>query len=137
MLAVERSLNVAHCEADRFVITVRGHQIEVDQPVEDGGSDLAATPTELFVASLAGCVAYYARRYLARHALPEEGLAVRAAYTIVPRPARVGEISLEIELPTGVPADRHAALLAVASHCTVHNSLESPPAVKIELAANT
>lgn len=134
MLAVERVLNVVHREADRFAITVRGHLIEVDQPVQDGGSDLAATPTELFVASLASCVAYYARRYLARHELPEEGLAVRAGYTIVPRPARVGEISIEIELPAGVPPDRHAALLAVASHCTVHNSLESPPAVKIEVA---
>lgn len=131
---MERFLSVIHREADRFAITVRGHLIEVDQPVEDGGSDLAATPTELFVASLASCVAYYARRYLARHELSEQGLAVRANYTIVPHPARLGEISIEIELPAGVPPDRHAALLAVASHCTVHNSLESPPAVKIQLS---
>lgn len=34
------------------------------------------SPTELFVASLAPCVAFHARRYLQRHDLPEDGLRV-------------------------------------------------------------
>jgi uncharacterized OsmC-like protein len=45
---------------DRFVLEVRGHQLYVDQPREAGGSDAGPTPTELFVASLAGCVGFYA-----------------------------------------------------------------------------
>ena len=65
-----RALTVAHRGGDRFRIRVRGHEIDVDQPVGDGGEDTAPTPTELFVAGLASCVAFYARRYLARHGLP-------------------------------------------------------------------
>jgi uncharacterized OsmC-like protein len=53
------------------------------------------------------------------------------------RPARVGEINVSIEVPEGVPHERRAALLAVASHCTVHNTLEDPPAVSIDLAVNS
>lgn len=125
---------VGYRGGDRFAIDVRGHRLEVDQPVADGGEDAAPTPTELFVSGLASCVAHYARRYLARHDLPIEGLAVEAHFTIAPRPARVDRIRVCLHLPEGVPEERRAALLAVASHCTVHNSLDQPPEVVIGLS---
>jgi uncharacterized OsmC-like protein len=50
------------------------------------------------------------------------------------RPARVGDVQLRIEVPAGIPAERQAALLAVASHCTVHNTLRQEPDVAIVLA---
>lgn len=130
-------LRVTHQDGDRFEIAVRGHTITVDQPVADGGTDTAPTPTELFVAGLAACVGFYARRYLARHDLPTDGLAVDASYTIVRRPARVGEVTMRLHVPAGVPADRLEAMLAVASHCTVHNSLDEPPEVRIEAVPAT
>lgn len=126
-------LHVTHEGGDRFTIAVRGHEFSVDQPVDDGGTDQAPTPTELFVASLASCVAFYAGRYLRRHELPVDGLAVHAEYTIAPRPARVGELRLELVVPSGVPAARRDALLAVASHCTVHNTLMNAPHVSIAM----
>jgi uncharacterized OsmC-like protein len=126
--------HVTHIGGDRFEIRVRQHRLEVDQPVADGGEDEAPTPTEVFVSSLAACVAFYARRYLARHDLPTEGLAVDASFTMASRPARVGEITLHITLPTGIPEEKRHALLAVASHCTVHNTLITPPSISIDLA---
>ncbi len=129
------NVRVQHKEGDLFEIGIRDHLVHVDQPTDAGGSDAAPTPTELFVASLASCVAHYARRFLVRHHLPTEGLSVDATFTMADRPARVGAIEVSIELPEGVPDERRAALLAVASHCTVHNSLDDPPAVSIELAA--
>ena len=129
-----RPMRVEHRGGDRFDISVRGHIIAVDQPVRDGGDDTAPTPTELFVASLASCVAFYARRYLARHHLPTEGLAVEATFDMGSRPARVAGITLRVILPDGVPAERRDALLAVATHCTVHNTLETTPDVSIILS---
>jgi len=35
-----------------------------------------------------------------------------------------------------LPADRRDAFLAVASHCTVHNSLAQPPLVQITLESD-
>lgn len=130
-----RILQVEHKEGDLFEIALRDHVVWVDQPVTDGGSDIAPTPTELFVASLASCVAFYARRFLARHDLPTSGLAVTASFEMADRPARVSDITVTLTVPEGVPEGRRAALLAVASHCTVHNSLEQPPSVTVELAA--
>jgi uncharacterized OsmC-like protein len=69
-------MRVEHRGGDQFDINVRGHLVRVDQPVKDGGEDTAPTPTELLIASLASCVAFYVRRYLARHDLPTDGLAV-------------------------------------------------------------
>jgi uncharacterized OsmC-like protein len=127
------SVHVTHRGGDRFEIGVRQHRLEVDQPLTDGGDDQAPTPTELFVSSLAACVAFYARRYLARHNLPTDGLAVHTDFTMAARPARVGQINLHIDLPAGLPQERRAALLAVAGHCTVHNTLATPPEVSIDL----
>ena len=92
------------------------------------------TPTELLIASLSSCVAFYAGRYLARHGLNRDGLHVTAAFTIAnDRPARIGTVRLVVRLPSDVPPSRQAALLAVASHCTVHNTLRQPPDIAIEL----
>jgi uncharacterized OsmC-like protein len=128
-------IRVDHKEGDLFEIGIRHHLIHVDQPTEAGGSDAAPTPVELFVASLASCVAFYARRYLTRHGLPAEGLSVDAEFDMADRPARVGQVHVAIDVPHGVPDERRDALVAVASHCTVHNTLEDPPEVRIELAA--
>jgi len=129
-----RPLRVEHRGGDKFDIDIRGHVVRVDQPVKDRGEDTAPTPTELFIASLASCVAFYARRYLARHSLPTEGLAVEATFDMGSRPARVAGIDMRLIVPEGVPADRRDALLAVATHCTVHNTLSSEPEVTITLA---
>jgi putative redox protein len=128
-------IEVGHKGGDVFEINIRGHLLYVDQPVEDGGGDAGPTPTELFVASVGSCVAFYVRRFLARHDLPTDDLEVSASYTMADRPARVGAIRVTVSVPRGVPRERHAALLAVARRCTVHNSLEQPPSVSIELAA--
>lgn len=122
-------------QGDQFEVAVRQHRLLVDQPVADGGSDTAPTPTELFVSSLAACVAFYAGRYLLRHGLAAEGLRAEASYVISVHPARVGEITIDLHVPAGVPEKNRAALLAVASHCTVHNTLETPPSVEIALVS--
>jgi putative redox protein len=121
-------IEVGYLGGECYEIEVRGHRIQVDQPADAGGEDLGPTPVEMFVASLAGCVAYYAGRYLARHGFDRKGLVVRAGYTMAgDRPARVAAIRVAVHPPDGFPAERVAALTAVAKRCTLHNSLEQPP----------
>ena len=91
-------------------------------------------PPELFIAPLASSVPFDARRYLARHNLPTDGLAVEATFEMGSKPARVAGIDMRLIVPDGVPAQRLDALLAVANHCTVHNTLASEPEVSITLA---
>src|SRR6266536_2129132 len=99
------------------------------------GEDAAPTPTELLIASLATCVAFYAGRYLTRHGYSRDGLAVSAGFDMArDHPARVSGIHLVVRVPATLPLERWPAFRAVISHCTVHNTLTRPPAVVIELA---
>lgn len=123
---------VRHEQGDRFTISVRGHDITIDQPLEDGGDDRGPTPSELFVASLAGCVGFFAERYLARHDIPTDGLGVHATYEYAEdAPTRVASIDVQIAIPDGFPESKIPILMRVVDRCTVHNSLRQAPQVRI------
>lgn len=127
------SVTVEHVDGERYAVGVRGHMLVVDQPLADGGDDTAPTPTELFVASLASCVAFYAGRYLDRHGLSRRGLRVAASFTMAAdHPARVASMSLKVAAPA-LPEERRAGFLAVIRRCTVHNTLHLTPRIDIGL----
>lgn len=127
------TIRVTYQGGDRLLVAVRGHQIHSDQPVADGGDDSAPTPTELFLASLAGCVTFYAERFMRRHGLPTEGLVVACKYAWAANPMRIGEIDLAVDAP-GLPTEKREAFLRVVEHCTVHNTLRQPPEVRIRVS---
>ena len=122
-------LTVASLGGDRHRIMVRGHEIVVDQPVESGGEDAGPTPTDLFVASLASCVAHYARRGLGAGC---EGPTVRCTWRMSETPPwRVAAIAIDVMLPASTSDARLEAVRRAIRHCTVHNSLLSPPAITV------
>jgi putative redox protein len=122
-------LTVTSLRGDRHRISVRGHELLVDQPRGDGGTEAGPSPVELFVASLAACVAHYARRGLG----PEgEGPSVHCTWTQSDSPPwRVTSIAIDVRLPAATPEGRLAAVRRAIEHCTVHNSLVDPPLVRI------
>ena len=126
-------IRVIHERDDRYRVIIGVHEFVVDQP--DTG-DTGPTPTDLFAASLASCVAFYAGRFLARHEIPTEGLAVDCAFQMAEdRPARVASIDLQVMVPLGFPDRLRDRLQAVVEHCTVHNSLVTPPVIRIGIGA--
>ncbi len=129
-------ITVRYLGGDRLRIQTRGHEVTSDQPVDDGGEDTAPTPTELFLGGLAGCIGFYAQRFLRRHGLPADGLAVTCTYRWAENPHRVGAIELTIDAP-GLTADRREAFSRVIEHCTVHNTLRQPPDVQIRVTTTS
>lgn len=128
-----KAVTVEHLDGERYVIGVRGHLITVDQPLADGGSDTAPTPTELLVSSLASCVAFYAGRFLDRHGLSRRGLRVTASFAMAAdRPARIASMTVSVSAPT-LPEERRAAFLAVINRCTVHNTLHRAPDIDVNV----
>jgi putative redox protein len=119
----------------RFDITSRGHTLVTDQPVEDGGQDAGMSPVELFVGSLASCVAYFVGRYCNRHRIPCDGLAIETEWSYAEQPHRVGSIGMRIALPVELTAEQRERLLKVAHGCTVHQSIAMPPSLQITVVA--
>jgi putative redox protein len=127
-------LTVTSIGGDRHRVLVRGHELVVDQPVEAGGTDAGPTPVELFVGSLASCVAHYARR-----ALGHDGSSptVRCTWNMSETPPwRVRTIDIDVVIPAGTTSARLEAVRRAISHCTVHNTLQDPPAVRIDAAVD-
>lgn len=125
---------VTYEKSDRLRISIRDHVVFTDQPQEDGGGDTAPTPTELFLAGLAACVGFYAERFLRRHNLSTAGLQVDCSYMWAENPHRVGEIELAVDAP-GLPPEKRVAFERVIGHCTVHNTLQRPPAIALRVGA--
>jgi len=132
MNSQDKVIRAVHQGGDRLLMTVRGHELYSDQPVQDGGEDTAATPTEIFLAGLTGCVAFYAERFLRRNGLATDGLAVTCDYSWAENPHRVCEVNLAVEAP-GLSAEKREAFARVVEHCTLHHTLQRPPQVHLKV----
>jgi uncharacterized OsmC-like protein len=117
----------------RYDITSGRHRIVTDQPGEDGGQDAGMSPVELFVGSVASCVAYFVGQFCVRHNISREGLSVDADWAMAEQPHRVGRIDLVIHLPHRIPPEQKERLLKVAHGCTVHQSIASALTITITL----
>lgn len=126
-------LRVEFKGAARYDIVSGAHTVVTDQPVDEGGTDVGMSPVDLFVGSLASCVAYFVGRYCVRHQIRCDGFTVEADWTMAEQPHRVGAVALRIRLPEDLnPSDRDR-LLRVAHGCTVHQSITVAPRVTIQL----
>jgi uncharacterized OsmC-like protein len=126
-------LSICHKGSSRFDVTSGTHTLVTDQPVKDGGGDAGMSPVELFVGSLASCVAYFVGRYCARHQISCEGFTVDAEWSYAEQPHRVGAVELRVNLPSALSPEQRDKLLKVAHGCTVHQSLVVPLKVEIHL----
>jgi uncharacterized OsmC-like protein len=126
-------LAVSYHEGTRYDIVSRSHCIVTDQPVEDGGQDAGVSPVELFVGSVASCVAYFVGRSCTRHGISQDGLRVEADWAMAENPHRVGRIDLAIHLSHPVEPEMKERLLKVAHGCTVHQSLAIAPTIAIHV----
>ncbi len=129
------NLTVVYKGSARYDVTSGTHTLVTDQPIEDGGSDAGMSPVELFVGSLASCVAYFVGRYCARHQIPCEGFTVDAEWSYAEQPHRVGAVELRVNLPSAVTPEQQDKLLKVAHGCTVHQSITVPPTVEIRMVS--
>ncbi|MDX2250855.1 MAG: OsmC family protein [Nitrospira sp.] len=126
-------LTAAYHDGTRYDIMSGKHRIVTDQPIKDGGQDAGMSPVELFVGSVASCVAYFVGRFCARHNISRDGLSIDAEWAMAENPHRVGRIDVIIHLPHRIPAELKERLLKVAHGCTVHQSIVSALAITITL----
>ncbi len=127
---------VQHEAGDRFRIRIRSHELVVDQP-PPGGADAGPTPTELFVASLTACAAFYARRFLSRHGLADAELAVTSEFVWAPDHSRVASVALRVAIPDAITDELETALLRVVERCTVRETIRGELVVTCKITSGT
>jgi len=128
-------VKVSQVEGVKFAIQARSHVIICDQPVQNKGTDGGMTPPELLLASLASCAAFYAAEYLRIRNLSQTGVEVSVTAEKLLQPARVGNFHIHVQSPVPLTAEQHDAMMRAVHQCPVHNTLMSPPEIKIEIEA--
>jgi uncharacterized OsmC-like protein len=119
----------------KFEVAARKHTLICDQPAANGGSDEGLTPTELLLASLGTCAAFYASAYLRKKGLPREGVEVRVTAAKAGPPARLDDFKIEVTVPLTLSEEQRAGVNQAVHHCLIHNTLLHTPAIQIELHA--
>jgi putative redox protein len=121
--------------AEKFEITGRSHKVLSDQPVENGGTDSAMTPPELFLSALGACSAYYAEEYLRARGLPDEELEIRIAAEKGGRPVRIVSLRIDVIAP-GLTQRHRDGLLRAVDACLLTHTLHTPPHIDVHIAAS-
>jgi uncharacterized OsmC-like protein len=127
-------VKVTHLDQVKFNIQSRSHSILCDQPTENGGEDSGMTPAELLLASLGSCAAFYAVQYLKTRNLDDRGVEVSVTADKLKQPARIGNFGIHVVCPATLTEEQTEGLTRSVHHCLVHNTLLTPPEIKIEVA---
>lgn len=115
--------------------TYRGHTIRTDQPVESGGDDAAMSPFDLFFASIASCMGFYALRFCQARSLSTDGLGMTLEPVRDEQSKRVSLIRVVLVLPSEFPDKHRGAIERAIDHCAVKKHILEPP--RFELSVET
>jgi putative redox protein len=105
-------------------LTAGHHVVIADEPTDKGGTDTGPSPTQLLALSLAGCTAITIEMYADRKGWDLGDVEVEVDYEMADR-ERNGRFDVLIKLPEALPEEQVERLLAIASKCPVHRTLES------------
>ena len=110
-------------DAFRHHVSVRGHDVIVDEPEDSGGEDAGPDPQEMLAVSLASCTAITIEMYAKRKGWNIGEIAVDVDY----EPAQRGsptKFHMTTTLPKELPEDQRDRLMQIAAKCPVHRTLE-------------
>lgn len=115
--------SVARIEELRNSVTIRSHELTIDEEADEGGSDAGPNPLELLAGSLAGCVAITMEMYARRKGWEIGDVGVDVEFSPAERgtPTR---FEIVLRLPENLPEDQAERLTVIAAKCPVHRVLD-------------
>ena len=104
-------------------VEVDGHEIVVDEPLDNGGTDSAPSPTRLLTAALAACTAITIELYADRKGWDVSGLEVDVDFSGAPRAGETPRFDVALTLPDDLDAEQRERIVVIAGKCPVHRTL--------------
>src|SRR5262245_19326856 len=90
--------------------TYKGHTVRTDQPLDAGGADAAMSPFDLFFASIATCMGFYALRFCQQRDIATDGLRLTLDLIRDEEQKHVTLVRVALELPPAFPEKYRAAI---------------------------
>ena len=109
---------------DGFVhrVEVDGHELTVDEPEEDGGTDTGPSPTRLLTASLASCTSMTIVMYANRKGWDVGNIEVSAEFERPPA-GETARFHVIVRLPSALSEEQVERIMVIAGKCPVHRTL--------------
>jgi putative redox protein len=110
-------------EGFTHTVSVRGHELTVDEPEDHGGNDDGPNPQEMLAVSLASCTAITIEMYAKRKGWDIGEVTIDVDY----EPAQRGsptKFKMIMHLPKELPEEQRERLEQIAAKCPVHRTLE-------------
>jgi putative redox protein len=108
----------------RQSVSIRSHEVTIDEPEDNGGTDAGPNPQEMLAASLASCSAITVEMYARRKGWDVGEMRVDVDY----EPAQRGsptKFHMIVHLPKELPEEQRQKLMQIVAKCPVHRTLES------------
>jgi putative redox protein len=106
-----------------FESKIGNHSLVIDVPDSMGGTDRGPTPPQIFIASLGSCIAAFVAHYCNNVGLDTTGMSVDVSFEKVEDPTRLVNVVVDVNLPNADTKGREKAILRVAGHCPVHETI--------------
>jgi putative redox protein len=104
-----------------------GHRIKTDQPVDNGGTNTAPSPFELYMASIGTCAGVYVKSFCDNRKIPTDGIKIIQSAEFDTETGLPVTITIDIQLPADFPEKYKASVVSVAELCKVKKSIAHPP----------
>ncbi len=126
----------------RVTINSRQHQYYIDEPTQDGGTDVAQTPTETVMGALGACIAITIKMYAERKQIPLERIEIALDFErfsgkdypdYAGEELFVHEIRESIVLHGDLTPEQKDRLLEIAGKCPVARLIALPSFWKQEM----
>ena len=111
---------------------IAGHTIHTDQREKHGGGGTGPPPFDLFLASIATCMGFYALRFCQQREIDAEGLRLSMETERDPDTKMIHTIKVQLELPAGFPPKYVRAVERSMEQCTVKKHMFRPPMFELE-----
>jgi len=108
--------------------------VKTDQSVADGGSGVAPSPFDLFLASIGTCIGYYVLSFCQKKNIPTQNITLHASMQRNQKTHLVEHCDITINVPNDFPKKYENAVIKAAEVCTVKRHLQNPPKIDIKVA---
>ena len=110
---------------------LNGQTIRTDQPIENGGSNSAPAPFELFLASIGTCAGIYIKSFCDKRQIPTDGIKIIQSMEYDNENKLASVFKLDIQLPAGFPEKYTGAVINAAELCLVKKTINNQPEFKV------
>ena len=108
-----------------------GHSIITDQPLDNGGTNTAPTPFDLFLASIGTCAGIYVKSFCDNRKIPTDGIRIIQTSQFSKETGLPTNIKIDIQVPSDFPEKYRSSLVNVAELCKVKKTMANPPVFEV------